>query len=328
MTVEERVQAVGALGFTERQARFLVMVALHSGYCLRRQYETFAGIRYGKNVRAFLDGLVSRGLADRAVVRADRGLIYHLRGRAIYEAIGEGDNRNRRPASAAQMARKVMLLDVVIGRPRARWFTTERDKLNLLVNQCGVPARVLLGRSVGQPADDEATVRCFTRKLPIFLTQDDSVPHFVYLALDGSMDAFGGFLRDHARLLRWLPKWVVVAVVLAQWPRLQTTFDRFIQSWMAALPPTEDELPWYFERRRLVEHGDLAQVSVGDLRRYREMRKRFDSPAHELLYGDWVSTGRVGGHTPGSPTGDSIGRLLVEVLPFAYEQFGSLPGVA
>jgi hypothetical protein len=107
-----------------------------------------------------------------------------------------------------------------------------------------------------------------------------------------------------------------VAVGVAPWPRLQTTFDRFIRSGMAALPPMEDELPWYFERRRLVEQGDLTQVSVRDLRRYRERRQRFDSTAHERLYGDWPSTGRVGGDTPGSPTGDSIGSLVIEVLPF------------
>jgi hypothetical protein len=87
-------------------------------------------------------------------------------------------------------------------------------------------------------------------------------------------------------------------------------------------------VPWYFERRRIVERGDLAQVSVWDLRRYRELRQRFESPAHEVLYVDWLSTGCIGGDTPGSPTGDSIGRLVTEVLPFACEQFGSLPGVA
>ena len=31
MTAEERVKAVAEFGFTERQARFLVMVMLHSG---------------------------------------------------------------------------------------------------------------------------------------------------------------------------------------------------------------------------------------------------------------------------------------------------------
>ena len=44
MTFDERVQALEPLGFTPRQTRFLVTVALHSGYCLRRQYSAFAGV--------------------------------------------------------------------------------------------------------------------------------------------------------------------------------------------------------------------------------------------------------------------------------------------
>ena len=38
MTYEARVQAVIDFGFTERQARFLVTVMLHSGLCVPRQY--------------------------------------------------------------------------------------------------------------------------------------------------------------------------------------------------------------------------------------------------------------------------------------------------
>ena len=34
MTHAERVSAVAALGFTERQAAFLVLVMLHSGVCV------------------------------------------------------------------------------------------------------------------------------------------------------------------------------------------------------------------------------------------------------------------------------------------------------
>ena len=48
MTHQERVSAVAALGFTERQADFLVHVMLHSGVCLGRQYCTFAGIARGQ----------------------------------------------------------------------------------------------------------------------------------------------------------------------------------------------------------------------------------------------------------------------------------------
>jgi hypothetical protein len=43
----ERTQAVAAFGFTERQARFLVTVMLHSGVFVERQYCAFAGIVHG-----------------------------------------------------------------------------------------------------------------------------------------------------------------------------------------------------------------------------------------------------------------------------------------
>ena len=67
MTFDERVRALEPLGFTPRQTRFLVTVALHSGYCLRRQYVAFAGLQYGKNVRDFLDELVDAPARRRAL---------------------------------------------------------------------------------------------------------------------------------------------------------------------------------------------------------------------------------------------------------------------
>ena len=123
-------------------------------------------------------------------------------------------------------------------------------------------------------------------------------------------------------------RWAVLVVAVTPRPTLQPVFDAFAASLRATGSGADDELQWYFERRRLVEGGDLAQVSVFDLRRFRTLRQRFGLPAHDRLYNEWVTTGRVGGAAPGSPTGDSTGTLITEVLPFAYEQFGSLPGVA
>src|SRR5262249_42221346 len=181
MTTDERVAALVRFGFTARQSRFLVAVALHSGYCLRRQYEAFAGIQYGKNVRHFLDGLVERRLADRFTGRADRGHVYHLRARALYRALGDEDNRNRRKGSAAQIARKLMLLDYVLSRPDAEWFATEAEKIHLFVQQFGVPPEALPRRMV-RPSDEGtvAHARFFVHKLPIYLSGQPPVVHFVY----------------------------------------------------------------------------------------------------------------------------------------------------
>src|SRR4051812_32141722 len=170
MTLEDRVTAITSFGFTRRQAHFLVTVAVHGGYCLRRQYEAFAGIQYGKNVRDFLDGLVTRRLATTFVGRADRGHVYHLHARGLYRAIGEEDNRNRRPVSAAQIARKLMLLDFVLSRPDVAWYATEREKVDLFVNRFAVAPEALPRRMFETTRDSaSATARFFMHKLPIFV---------------------------------------------------------------------------------------------------------------------------------------------------------------
>ena len=55
MTTHDRIHAVTEFGFTERQARFLVLVMQHAGVCVPRQYAHFAGVAYGAKCNAFFD---------------------------------------------------------------------------------------------------------------------------------------------------------------------------------------------------------------------------------------------------------------------------------
>ena len=56
----ERVLAIMAFGYSERQARFLVHVLVHSGVFLERQYCLFAGIAHGQKTHDFLHKLIER----------------------------------------------------------------------------------------------------------------------------------------------------------------------------------------------------------------------------------------------------------------------------
>lgn len=47
MTTEQRIESVERFGYSTREAGFLVLAALHSGYFLRRQYCAFLGIGFG-----------------------------------------------------------------------------------------------------------------------------------------------------------------------------------------------------------------------------------------------------------------------------------------
>ena len=89
MTFDERVKAVAKKGFTERQARFLTTVMLHTGVCVPRQYARFCGIVYGAKTRKFFAKLVRLKYASMYDCRHNRARIYHVNQRVLYAAIGE-----------------------------------------------------------------------------------------------------------------------------------------------------------------------------------------------------------------------------------------------
>lgn len=335
MTFDERVTALAPLGFTPRQTRFLVMAALHSGYCLRRQYLAFAGVRYGKNVRDFLEALVRRELAQRFLYQPNRGHVYHLHAKALYRALAQRDNRNRRQVSPAVIARKLMLLDAVLTVPDAEWYATEEDKVALFTRERGIPLGDLPQR-VYAPTDrrSRTTTRYFMHKLPVYLTSDRAVVHFVYLVNDETGHGLEQFLADHVRLFSALPTWAVVAAYprgLNGLPACRTVFDRFAATtWRPAPQEGMADVRWFFATRRLVDGGDLRTLSVADLDRFREARRRFASAQMEALYGAWLAHGERAlahgnGRAPDIPA--PAAQLLLRELPSTYSQFGSWPGV-
>jgi hypothetical protein len=328
MTFEDRVRALEPLGFTERQTRFIATVALHGGYCLRRQYATFAGVVYGKNVRDFLDTLVERQLAACGSQRADRGLIYHLHARAIYRAIGQDENRNRRTASAALIARKIMVLDYVLGHSELDWLATEADKVDLFADRCGVPQADLPQQTfVASRPDGPSTTRYFTHKLPIAMAGDPPVAYFVYLATDATGRGLEQFLADHARLFAWLPAWTVVAIGPSA-QALTTCEAVFGRMRPPVATSAADDLRTFLRTRALVDRGELATLSVAAIDRFRTLREQFNTPAFEALYADWRQRGDAALASFRGPVVRSVGQLVTDGLPFDYSQFGSLPGVA
>jgi hypothetical protein len=63
LTNEGRVQALVRFGFSARQASFLVLVMLHAGVCLGRQYCTHGRIVRGQKSHDFFSTLVAQGFA-------------------------------------------------------------------------------------------------------------------------------------------------------------------------------------------------------------------------------------------------------------------------
>jgi hypothetical protein len=120
MTHAERVAEIkGRFGFTERQAGFLVTVMLHAGVCLARQYCAFARIKYGEPMRTFFQTLEARRFVTPQTCAHGRARLFHVHYKPLYTAIGEPDNRFRRPMTLARAIERLMVLDAVLAGNRA-----------------------------------------------------------------------------------------------------------------------------------------------------------------------------------------------------------------
>jgi hypothetical protein len=127
MTHAERVAEIkGRFGFTERQAGFLVTVMLHAGVCLARQYCAFARIKYGEPMRTFFQTLEARRFVTPQTCAHGRARLFHVHYKPLYTAIGEPDNRFRRPMTLARgelwgVRRRRSLLDGRRLVPPGQW---------------------------------------------------------------------------------------------------------------------------------------------------------------------------------------------------------------
>jgi hypothetical protein len=327
VTDAERIDAVAKLGFTSRQAAFLVTVALHAGVCLSRHYATFTGITWGQVVRDFFATLVKRRFAEPCPCARRGANVYHVRHKTIYRAIGEPDSRLRRPVALARAVERLMLLDAVLANPELVWLGAERDKVAHF-QACTSLAEEDLPRAVFR-SSNSATVRYFPERYPIGCHPDGRAPVFLYLVRSWDPFEFRSFLQRHAALLRALPEWHVRLVVpphlegaeeaheIACWNELATPLD----------PHALDELRWYFERRRAL--GDAATNSDED--RYRQAHVLFSKPRYRALYRQWQVLGDglleiQGSRLLGEALERRSGRVDAHVLQRQYSHLSPLVG--
>jgi hypothetical protein len=328
MNLDHAIQTIAKRGFTDRQARFLILVARHSGVCVMRQYSTFAGIVFGQKTREFFANLVRARLVSTYHCAHSRGRVYHVRYRAIYEAIGEPDSRLRRPPSVPRALERLMLLDAILENPDSIWMSSSAEKIDYLSTRGIVidnAPRLVIRKG------DQQRARYFPYRLPIGIHPSGHVV-FVYLHSDPTRDEFRDFLQRHAPLLEKLPTWTIRIVVPA---RLEAAAQDLLKvAWGQLASPLKDpiltELRWYFDHRA----GGLAGLSEpADWRRFERCERAFATDRYTVLYRRWREDGERVLTTASSPIiGQAMesGAAKIEplVLPHAYSHLAPLAGVA
>jgi hypothetical protein len=326
LRTDERVQAVVDYGFTERQARFLVLVMRHAGVCVKRQYAAFAGIANGgEKSNAFFGKLVRRGFAVAADCIHNRARLYHVHQKALYHAIGDPDSRYRRTVPARSAAERLMRLDAALMNPHLDWLTTRSEKVAYVQAKTAFASPEHPVNATIQNAPDLA--KQFPGTFPIGLDPSGRMV-LLFLATVPWTDDFRTFLVGHRPLLDVTPAWTLRLVFPQPLRRAiaayQTVIHEELENPLQA-QTIYDLKRYFFHRRRGTDLNAIPEALRAFLNRCAET---FGGPPFTHLYGRWLTEedAALRPVSPLIPEALVSGRAVIEyvVLPHTYQHLSPL----
>src|SRR6266852_1361733 len=135
---ESQLANLRVFGYTEVEARFLYLVATHSGYFTVCQFLDFARARSGKRNARLVQKLFGLGHVSAQRYRR-RSMVYHLHSRPLYDAIGKGYLRNRRGHELDYIKARLLALDYILAHPDDDYFETAEAKRQYFIRRFQVP---------------------------------------------------------------------------------------------------------------------------------------------------------------------------------------------
>lgn len=338
LTDQDRIAALQRFGYTEREAAFLCLAALHGGYFLRRHYSQFLSRQDGGTIAQLIEKTLALNHA-RALTYHPRTNIYHLYARPFYEVLGQVDNRNRRQREALTIKNKLMGLDFVLTHPGHRYLATEQEKVEYFTGACQLPPSVLPTKLYHSA--ESQTARYFVEKYPIFLppaspASPSAVVSFCFVD-EGmtTLSRFTTFLGQYAKLFAALAQFrvIYVAATPALFEGARRGFERFVNR---SDDPTNGivhgqemaRLLEHFAARRLYESKDLAGFDRDKLIRFRNERQQFSGATYDAFYERWKAAGDEAvlaiSAPENAPPERLCGAFSTCLLEISYDLFGTL----
>ena len=286
------LDALQALGYTEEEARFLYVVATHSGYFLARQFLGFTGAHWGKRTTLFWNKL-ERLKHARTECFPKSGVVYHLFSRRLYRQIERENIRNRRVHEIDFIKRRIAVLDFVLLNQAHQYLETEPEKVRFFCGDLNIPIRFLPSKLYLAKKDSSATVRHFVDKCPMFLNFPSPVVSFTYI--NEGAAAFTDFIRhleSYLPLFRQLAEFrlVYISRTDSHFGKATEIFDSLVK-----IPLESDiagDLLRYFQVRKAWDEKRYADLSDADLVFRNHAGARFCGEKFEGVYRDWKN-GRI-----------------------------------
>jgi hypothetical protein len=284
---QNHVALLMELGDTELEARFLYVVATHSGYFILRQFLNFTGARRGKRSNLFARQVLNSGHGS---VRdySGYGSIHHLFSRTLYGQIERGNLRNRRKHSFDYIRTRLVLIDFILPNPEPEYLETEQDKVTFFCEKLGVAKEFLPGRVYEDGPGSRPTFRYFVDKFPMFLAP--SLPNAPPVVTLSCVDSGLGTISPPTSLsfasFRLFASFIF-SPTDAQFARATERFHTLVKQPLES--DMSSEVLRYFQVRQRFEKRQYVVPLTEDFEFLNEAKCRFHGDRFERLYKAWIS---------------------------------------
>jgi hypothetical protein len=279
------ISSLESIGYLDREASFLYLVAVHSGYFLSRQFRRFVNWRSGALSTRFLEK-ASR-LHHIHVIECGRGHhIYHLTSKPVYEALMHRDSQNRRIKGDAHIKLRLMVLDFVLANLSSHLLEDEANKVDFFTMQCDIAVDLL-------PRSYAGRLMYFSDGFPV-LVSDTGVPRFTFFD-EGQVTAarFERYLEQYQRLFEELGEFELIFVADSEnnSARAKAAFGRFLPAdrlcGVTSMTPlgVEHFLEYLDASRRYDAKGGVSNAR--DLEVLREGEHLYTTLKHRALQSAW-----------------------------------------
>jgi hypothetical protein len=290
-----QIDALEALGYTEEEARFLYLVATHSGYFLARQFLGFTGASWGKRTMLFWNKLQADRHA-RTYRFAKGGAAYHLFSRKVYREIGRENLRNRREHALEYIRTRIAMLDFVLGNLDLEYLETEPDKVAYFCTERKLPKHELPSKTYTGRHTVTPTVRYFVDRYPMFFSPGSVGSRTLTLTYiqdtEANLTGFVHHLQMYLPLFRELSefRFLFLARTDAHFVKASELFRDLVTIPLSSNPA--DDLLRYFAIRKAWDSAKYTSLTEGDLIFRNLAKERFAGTRFEHLYRVW-KIGRV-----------------------------------
>jgi hypothetical protein len=277
------------LGYTEIEARFIYIVATHSGYFTVRQFLDFADAKRGKRSDKLADKLVRNKHASSEMLRKN-ARVYHIFSRKIYAPIGKDNIRNRRDHEFEFIKTRLLALDFILANQGHDYFETEVDKVQYFCGALGIEKHTLPTKLYLGTQNPSVTPRYFVDKFPMFLPTISGSPivTFTYVAPEAeNLVAFVTHLQNYLPLFRSLKhfRFLFISPCEPLFPKARAIFSSLVKGPLEV--PSVAEITRYFQVRKLWESRQFAALRNEDIEFLNEATRKFAAPHIQSVYKEW-----------------------------------------